>query len=316
MGHGRLSEPLTKHWKTRADGSDFIKNSHETATLHSHLSRLELVARRALGDPREAARIAVLRLTDSAVSNPYAREMAKQRAEFVSALRSTPEAVEALIEAPFARAAEAESMLARWETLDRTGRVRALREMIGAMWLGLQMSRPARTGDLRRYACRGAARTFWPPKTARGMASMIVRARKNQRRLPTDIPPEIWRIVSGWIELWRPRWIETMGFADNDLLVPGGCACGGLSEQGVANIWADAVAAIGLPNMTPHMSRHAWATIYLAAPPGDYETVASLLGDTVATVRAHYGHDDGHEAAARLRKLLEARRPDLFRRPK
>jgi integrase len=82
--------------------------------------------------------------------------------------------------------------------------------------------------------------------------------------------------------------------------------------QSASAIWNDGAAMIGLPTMTGHMARHACATIYLAAHPGDYETVASLLGDKVETVRAFYGRDSGHEAAARFRAALERHYPKLF----
>lgn len=305
---------VVEHWKEKAAASTTLKTASETSTLNTYLSRLEVVARRALDDPREAARIALLRLTDADVANPYTREMAKDRADFVADLRSTPEAVEALVEAPFSLAREAERALARWDALNHATRVSSLRQLIGAIWLGLQMCRPVRPGDLRRYTHRGPNPNIVAPKTGRGEALLRARARKNLRRMETPLPADLWAIIARWLGTWRARWIETMGFAASDRLVPGGCADGALSDQGAANVWGDAAAMIGLPTMTPHMARHAWATIYLAAHPGDYETVASLLGDDVETVRAHYGHDDGWEAAARLRRLLEQRYPDAFKR--
>ena len=66
-------------------------------------------------------------------------------------------------------------------------------------------------------------------------------------------------------------------------------------------------------SLPPHRARHAVATLILAMHPGDYARAASVLADTEATVRQHYGHEDGARAAAEVRKALLASHPDLFR---
>jgi hypothetical protein len=305
---------LIRHWKDKAAASDTLKCVEETASLHSYLSRLEVVATRALGDPEEAARIAILRITDDAVSNPFVRGMSKDREEFVAHVAASPEAVEALIEAPFALAREAGRRLAEWEGLDRIARMHALRIYVAAMQFGLQMTRPIRPDNLRLLTIDGTDANIRPPLTGRAQAILRLppAETKNRRRLEHAIPRDVWAILESWLTTWRPRWLEVFGYADGIHLVPGNAASGALSMQSTGSIWNDGAAMIGLPAMTGHMARHACATIYLAAHPGDYETVASLLGDKVETVRAFYGRDSGHEAAARFRAVLERRFPKLF----
>ena len=310
--------PLIRHWKKKAAHSDALKAVEETSTLHAYLSRLEVVATRALAAPEEAARIAILRITDDAISNPYVRGMAKEREEFVLSLTAAPESVEALIEAPFGLAREARLRLADWDSLDRVGRMRALRLYVAAMQFGLQMTRPVRPDNLRTLTIDCAEANIRRPLTGRGHAILRLPPGevKNRRRLEHAIPKDVWAILDAWLTVWRPRWLETFGYADSVYLMPGAAASGALSMQSASSIWNDGAAMIGLPTMTGHMARHACATIYLAAHPGDYETVASLLGDKVETVRDFYGRDSGHEAAARFRAALERRYPMLFREMK
>jgi len=309
---------LVRHWKDKTAASDSLKCVAETATLHSYLSRLEVVASRALGDPVEAARIAILRITDDAISNPHVRGMAKEREDFVAHVAGTPEAVEALIEAPFALAREAGARLAGWESLEKTERMRALKVYVSAIQFGLQMTRPIRPDNLRLLTIDGPEANIRRPRTGRARAILRLppSETKNRRRLEHAIPHDVWAILEDWLTIWRPRWIEVFGHADGIHLVPGSAASGALSVQSASTIWNEGAAMIGLPAMTGHMARHACATIYLAAHPGNYETVASLLGDRVETVRAFYGRDSGHEAAARFRAALERHYPKLFREMK
>jgi hypothetical protein len=51
--------------------------------------------------------------------------------------------------------------------------------------------------------------------------------------------------------------------------------------------------------VTPHLIRDIWATEYLQAHPGDYETVADRLGNTVPVVIRYYGHIQKAHAQAK-----------------
>ena len=306
-------EATAAAWQQKAAVCDHLKDATETATLHSYLNRLEVLCRRALGDEVTAARIALLRVTDDGISNPHVRGMARAREEFVQHLMTSPESVEALVRAPFELTAEARRRLARWDDLSPADRQAALRLYVAGLDFGLQVARPIRPGTLRLLTIAGRDRNLLLPLKGRGSALLRVREKKNGRRLEHALPAGIWAIVEEWLSVWRRRWIAAFGYPGNDLLVPGASASGAVSEQTRADIWNLGARTIGLPMMTGHMARHACATIHLAAHPGDYETVSSLLGDELKTVRDFYGRDTGSEAAARYRVVLEAKFPALFR---
>lgn len=310
-------QAVAEAWKRKADASPHLRNAGETSTLHGYLARLEVVARRALDDPRTATMIAVLRVSDDEISNPHVRGMSRERLEFLMYLAATPEAVEGLVGAPRALARAARAALAGWDGSSRAGRMRALRLYLAAVQAALQLARPLRPGNLRRLTIDGKDRHIRAPRTARGTATVCLRPDevKNRQHLEHALPPDAWAIVREWIEVWRPRWIATMGVPDNARLVPGASADGALSAQTTAGIWTLGAATIGLPQMTGHMARHACATLYLAAHPGDYATVASLLGDKEDTVRAFYGHETGRAASQRFREVLERAHPGVFAGP-
>ena len=51
--------------------------------------------------------------------------------------------------------------------------------------------------------------------------------------------------------------------------------------------------------VNPHLIRDIWATEYLQSHPGDYETVADRLGNTVQVVIRYYGHIQKEQAQAK-----------------
>ncbi|MDQ3829705.1 MAG: hypothetical protein M3361_10450 [Candidatus Tectomicrobia bacterium] len=59
--------------------------------------------------------------------------------------------------------------------------------------------------------------------------------------------------------------------------------------------------------LTPHMVRDIWATEYLQANPGDYETVADRLGNTVPVVIRYYGHIEKARAQAKAEAFNRAK---------
>jgi hypothetical protein len=94
----------------------------------------------------------------------------------------------------------------------------------------------------------------------------------------------------------------------DDVVLPAGC----IAPSTLSEIWDEGCRIIGLA-MDPHMCRHAVATLVLAMEPGNYAKAASILGITEATVREHYGHEDGQRASAEVRKALLAEHPDMFK---
>jgi integrase len=68
---------------------------------------------------------------------------------------------------------------------------------------------------------------------------------------------------------------------------------------------------LGIPGLQPHMMRHVAATLWLAAHPGDYATVAAFLGDSVKTVEKFYARGEGAAAARLFAEVLESLDPTL-----
>jgi hypothetical protein len=59
--------------------------------------------------------------------------------------------------------------------------------------------------------------------------------------------------------------------------------------------------------LTPHLIRDVWATEYLQMHPGDYETVADRLGNTVPVVIRYYGHIQKEQAQAKAEAFNRAK---------
>jgi hypothetical protein len=68
---------------------------------------------------------------------------------------------------------------------------------------------------------------------------------------------------------------------------------------------------LGIPGLQPHMMRHVAATLWLAAHPGDYATVAAFLCDSVKTVEKFYARGAGAAAARLFAEVLESLDPTL-----
>src|SRR6056297_1172041 len=117
--------------------------------------------------------------------------------------------------------------------------------------------------------------------------------------------------LANWLESGLPRWCEKHGIdvESNELLLPG--PAGVLSRQSFNRVWNRSVARLGVPGLKPHMMRHVLATIWLAANPGDYATVAAFLCDKVSTVEKFYARGEGAAAAKLFADALEALDPTL-----
>lgn len=111
-------------------------------------------------------------------------------------------------------------------------------------------------------------------------------------------------IVAWFVSVVRPKLLAAHIKSDlrrADLLF------GGVSYSRMASIWRHATLEAGVP-MTPHQVRHALATLMANQPNADYSIIASLLGDTEATVRKNYVFVDQarkHEEAQKILTQLQ-----------
>jgi hypothetical protein len=149
----------------------------------STIARRDVIVR----DVREAAKVAILRLTDDAIRNEFVRGMSAEREEFVSYLAATPEAIEALIEAPFSLLREAERRLAAWDELGRFSGRRVGQEHPSMRYTldGWSCPNPvsAQKADFRGAASR-SARTRWPFTRMTAMPASARRCATGNQLMP------------------------------------------------------------------------------------------------------------------------------------
>jgi integrase len=190
-----------------------------------------------------------------------------------------------------------------------------------ALW-AIQMSRPLRRANLL-TARTGVAdrRLTWTAGGTRAELRIDAREVKNRSDLIVPISGDDAAILRRWMTDLRPRYAALNGASTSPYILPGdarpprlrdgitlphGC----LSGTTIHDLWSDGAALIGIV-LPIHGARHAVATLMLAMRPGAYALAATVLGDTEATVRRHYAHEDARRAAAAAREALLAAHPDL-----
>ena len=124
----------------------------------------------------------------------------------------------------------------------------------------------------------------------------IARGRTNRRPIEGEIPQRQWGVIVAWLDEGLPRWCaaKEIDIDANVYLVPG--PKGILSRQSFKKVWNRCVAG-SASGLKPHLIRHVAATLWLAAHPGDYATVAAFLGGLSQDRREFYARGEGAAAA-------------------
>jgi integrase len=313
----------------RSRGSLRLKDPEKSQTLHNRLTAVRTLARYGLRDAALAEDIALI-ATERApfVRRPGKDGMTEEARLFCRQLIQAPHVAALLVNAPARIASIAEGKLATARAAGSEAReLSALRLHAAAVLFAMQMSRPVRTGNLIRARVSAAGgvlnRLTWVTQGRQAEITFPVGEVKNGRTIKVSLYDGDAAILWRWVSDLRPRYMQLRGIADSAYLLPGdarprhlkdgvelprGC----VAPSTLAEIWEEGARCLGL-DLTPHMARHAVATLILALQPGNYALAASVLGDTEETVRKHYGHEDGARAAAEVRKTLLASHPDLFR---
>jgi integrase len=178
--------------------------------------------------------------------------------------------------------------------------------------MALQLARSVRSNNLNGLIVDGpGAELIRPLRESRPWLDIARGRVKNRRPLEGEIPQRQWQVISLWLDEGLPRWCAAHGIdaEANVYLVPG--PNGLLSRQSFNRIWNRCMARLGIPGLQPHMMRHVAATLWLAAHPGDYATVAAFLGDSVKTVEKFYARGAGAAAARLFAEVLESLDPTL-----
>jgi integrase len=313
----------------RASTSRSLKRAETTQTIANRLTVLTTLARHGLRDTILVEDLDLLaRDRRSVVQRARDVAMNEERRVFLAMVARTPQVAVALVNAPRRIAEAAEKRLTAAEAAKKPQAIlSALRLYASAVLWALQMSRPVRSGNLikARVTAAGGAlnRLAWIKDGQHAELTFARGEVKNDREVVVSIAGDDARILWRWHRELRPRYLALRGIAHSDYLIPGAAKprllkdgvdlpAGTVSPSTLDEIWDAGAEIIGVA-MTPHMARHAVATLILARRPGDYAFVAAVLADTEDTVRRHYGHEEGKHAAAAARKALLKAHPDLFK---
>jgi len=294
----------------RAQTSDTLINPNETASASTILSRLQVLAER-----NGWSEDVIFEIEDARfdrVDSYQTREMSKEREQFVKLVQRDPSVARAIVAGPRRLAEEARPVFDGWERCKTRTQEEALHLSMGACLLALQLARAVRSKNLNLLLIDGPdAELIRPLREARPWLDISRGRVKNRRPIEGEIPQRQWAVIVNWLDVGLPRWCEKHGIdvENNELLLPG--PAGVLSRQSLNRVWNRSVARLGVPGLKPHMMRHVLATIWLAANPGDYATVAAFLCDKVSTVEKFYARGEGAAAAKLFADALEALDPTL-----
>lgn len=294
----------------RAKTSDTLIDPNETASGSTVLSRLQVLAER-----NGWSEDVIFELEDARfdrVDSYQTREMSKQREKFVKMVQRDPSVARAIVSGPRRLAEEARPVFDAWDSAGIRERQQALHLSMGACLLALQLARAVRSRNLNLLLIDGPdAELVRPLREARPWLDISRSRVKNRRPIEGEIPERQWLVIAQWLDIGLPRWCAAhdIDLETNELLLPG--PAGVLSRQSFNRVWNRCVARLGVPGLEPHLMRHVVATIWLAANPGDYATVAAFLCDKISTVEKFYARGEGAAAAALFADALEALDPTL-----
>lgn len=294
----------------RAKASDRLLDPSDTSSAGTILSRLQTLAER-----NDWSKDVVFEIEDARydqVDSYHSREMSKEREQFVKLVERDPSIARAIVSGPRRLAAEAQSVFDDWDNQKTRVREEALHLSMGAALIALQLARAVRSKNLNLLLVDGPdAELVRPLREARPWLDISRGRVKNRRPIEGEIPDRQWRVIVGWLDQGLPKWCEKhdIDLEKNAFLLPG--PKGVLSRQSFNRIWNRCVTRIGVPGLKPHLMRHVAATIWLAANPGDYATVAAFLCDSIKTVEKFYARGEGAAAAKLFAEALEALDPTL-----
>ena len=301
---------------TRTEKDRVLMKVQATSSLNSYLITLLTLARTNQLDETVLHAIEDARW-DADTLSPYSNEMSSVREAFVKRLDREPQIVRAILQGPHTLMNEAQREIEKWDHLSFHARARALHLAMAAAMLALQLARPLRTKNINHLTISGPTPDLIAPreKDAEAWLDLHRDKVKNRRTIENQIPNSAWKVVCYWIDHGRSRWLEMHTdqgeVHENIHLFPGAQWAEPACRQTLNTAWNRGVARLGLTGMTPHMMRHVTATIFLARHPGQYGTVADLLGDRPETVEAFYARGAGHAAARLFAEVLEKLDPGL-----
>lgn len=308
-------EKAVSRYASRAKDDPALMEVKKTSSLNSYLATLSTLARTNELDSSVSYALEDARWDIETFSH-HSSQMSGVREAFVKKIERDSGIVRAILSGPRVLMQEAQRDLGRWDQLSAHARSRTLHLAMSAAMLALQLARPLRTKNINQLTISGPDVELMAPRS-KGNPAWLEIGRdkiKNRRSIESSLPAATWKIVSFWIDDCREKWLEMHGgrHALNDThLFPGAVSSEPICRQTLNTAWNRGIARLGLTGMTPHMMRHVTATMFLARHPGQYGTVADLLGDRTETVEAFYARGAGQEAARLFADVLEELDPTL-----
>jgi integrase len=188
---------------------------------------------------------------------------------------------------------------------DRGGYVEAV-EVRAALAITLLLVAPMRIKNL---ALLNLERDFvrWHPGPS-AVVHLVVPNElvKNKRPLEFELRSDVAKLLDLYIQRFRPRLVT----GPSPWLFPARDGGPKAPQHLGAHVANTITKETGL-QMNVHLFRHFAAFLFLKAHPGAYETVAQLLGDSIATVTRFYAGFEQADAFRRYDEVLDRyRRPD------
>ena len=278
--------------------------SQEASTLHTRVARISYIAEHWVEVPA-AERDQLRRLRRShGVTTANVGRMSRAREEWLRRLLDARGRAlrAALLRSPDILLGWADTRLAEWDSLSRRERMRCLRYAIAATQTALLLRTMAlRSHNLRTLTFRGDEPTLILPTRHRSARIEIPGAQvKNGRDLAAPIARSAWPIVQRWLDVYRPLLVGAHPYghhaADNAFVFPGTHPTGAMESSTFAKSFATGIGDLGL-GITPHMCRHAIATLIVNEDRSKVGLVADWLGDKPETVETSYLFTDRQRAA-------------------
>ncbi len=234
------------NYTARAEASLSLLDPKDTASAGTILSRLQtLAARNGWSDD------VVFEIEDARfdqVDSYHAREMSKEREQFIKLVQRDPSVARAIVSGPRRLAAEAQLVFDDWKRQKERVKDEALHLSMGAALLALQLARAVRSKNLNLLLVDGPdAELIRPLRESRPWLDISRGRVKNRRPIEGEIPDRQWQVIAGWLDQGLPRWCKKHGVdvETNTLLLPG--PAGVLSRQSFNRIWNRCVSRTGVP---------------------------------------------------------------------
>lgn len=303
-------------WRTRAINGE-VRNDATTRKIM--VARLSHIAEFHVGLTKKQRKALKKVKEQVRKTSPKTDAMSPPRLKWIKAFAKSPVQQRALHRMPETLQAEANKILAKWDSLKRKkrnkARMRALSLGIAAVQSAILFRGSAlRATNLRGLIFRGeSAHIIFDQETGEIDLSIPACLVKNRVDIEMEFDADAAPILNWYLAEIRPRLINEhpygLNIADSDFLFPSMSEDRPLEETTFASHYTCGVEAVGL-EMSLHQARQVTGYLILSIDPSAIALVAAVLNNSIAVAEAHYAWMDGVKAAQEGRKLLQQARAE------